>query len=218
MPEPVTIPISRFEYRSDFAKPDIGLLIDRKTLVQAIFESLLPWGLNIDGVEALTKGKTSEQGVKFMLPEKKTTLFFGADHFTYANDDSDWNAAPEIIEILSTFRSVLTECGKVAFSGQSTSVLLHAQPAAKTYLDLLKPFLPEALQAVRSDKVKTGAIFLKWDDGGRVTIDGSGRLANAVFVSFEQHFAANVDLSEIAVSIREMEESIFKVLDIEEAQ
>jgi hypothetical protein len=215
MPEKVNIPISRFEYRADYVQPNIMVLLERVTLVKAMFEAMLKWHIAVDGLEPISTGKTSEQGLKIKLPGKKITMFFGASYCTFIKEDADWSTAQEVIEILHTFLETLSQ-GGVQIGSQKTTVSLHIQPTTKTFLDILKPFLSTQIQALADTKLLTGASLVKWETG-RVTLDGSGLLANAVFLLFEQNFEQAKTLENIATEIRSMEEKLLRMLDIEEA-
>src|ERR1035438_5328654 len=101
MPEKVSIPISFLEYTAGFERPVFAAMMDRAGIVQAIFDALAPWKMEIDHLEPITTGKPSEQGVKFKIPGKKATFFFGASSCKFTKDDADWASAEETIAILS---------------------------------------------------------------------------------------------------------------------
>jgi hypothetical protein len=61
----------------------------------------------------------------------------------------------------------------------------------------------------------TGASIVKWANG-RLVRDGSGALANAIYVRYEKTFNEAACYEEIAKAIREAEEKIFRLLDVEE--
>ena len=67
MPVPVTIPVALFEVSIAYVRPVISLWLDRATIVQAMFDFFEPSLLNVDDIEAITTGKSSEQGFKFKL-------------------------------------------------------------------------------------------------------------------------------------------------------
>ena len=79
MPELVTIPIAIFETSIEYANPSMTLLVDRAKVVDRLFRAFKPWNINVDDVEVIQEGKPSEQGVKFKLPLKRTSFFFGGD-------------------------------------------------------------------------------------------------------------------------------------------
>jgi hypothetical protein len=215
MTEKVNIPISRFEYRADYARPNIGFWLDRAVVVQAIFDALSKWQMKVDDIEPITTGRPSEQGIKFKLPDKKISMFFGAAHLTFAKDDANWASAEEIVQIITAFAQTLTQAGKVELTKQMTSVALHIQPTTKSFLDILQPFFSPALTALREDRPTTGASFIKWGDD-RVVIDGSAALANGAYLLFEKAFGADVALEDIARDLHALEVELFKMLDIEE--
>jgi hypothetical protein len=208
MPEKVTIPISFLEYDAEFVRPIFAALMDRASIVQAIFDAMSPWKLEIDNVEPITSGKPSEQGIKFKIPEKKVTFLFGAGSCRFTKDDADWASAEETIGILAAALDALKASSGAAFSAQHVAFALHIQPKKAKFLDLLKPFLSPILQELEGEGVK-------WDRR-RVVLDGSGALANALFLKFEREFDGSSNLREIAIQMKTDEDTLFKILDIEE--
>jgi len=130
-------------------------------------------------------------------------------------DRADWASAEETIGILAAALDALKASSGAAFSAQHVAFALHIQPKKAKFLDLLKPFLSPILQELEGEGVKTGASILKWDRR-RVVLDGSGALANALFLKFEREFDGSSNLREIAIQMKTDEDTLFKILDIEE--
>lgn len=215
MPEKVTIPISFFEYAGQYSRPAITALMDRARIVEAVFEALTPWKIEIDNIEPITTGKPSEQGINFRIPAKKIQFFFGADSCKFSKDDANWETANEVAEILTAASQALTNASGVLLSKQKTAIALHIQPRTKSFVDILRPFLSPAIQSLESAQVRSGASIIKWDDR-RIVLDGSGALANGVFLKFEREFDGSVDLKLIAERLRADEAAILNMLDVEE--
>jgi hypothetical protein len=216
MREKVAIPISMFDYSSDFVRPVISIWMDRAQLVQDMFDALAKWGLNnVDNVEGITTGKPSDQGIQIRIPEKHLSFFFGPVGCKVTRDAVDWSMAEETAEILQAFLATLKNWKGVQVLNQKTALILHLQPTTKKFIDLLKPFLPGTLQAFRAGEITSGASVVKWKDG-RITLDGSALAANSIFLKYEQEFDATASFETIAVTLRAAEEKLFQVLDIEE--
>lgn len=215
MPEKVTIPIAFFEYTANFARPILEALMDRARIVQAVYDALTPWKMKIDDIEPITTGKPSEQGVNFRLPDKKVLFFLGADSCRFLKTDANWAAAEEVITILNAALKALRETSGAQFSIQKVSVAMHLQPTKVRFVEILKPFLSPAIQALDDAEVTTGAAIIKWDKR-RVVIDGSAALANALFVKFDREFDANATFDMMATQLMSDEAAIFKMLDVEE--
>ncbi len=98
---------------------------------------------------------------------------------------------------------------------KKTTISLHIQPRALTFMDVLNPFVPRQLAALESHPVRTMATVAKWDNR-KVTIDGSGVLANGLFLRLERDFEAGATYDEIANQLRRDEEELFTILGIEE--
>lgn len=49
-----------------------------------------------------------------------------------------------------------------------------------------------------------------------MTIDGSGHVANGIFIRYEREFSASVSYEEIAHQLRADEDGIFAMLDVKE--
>jgi len=215
MPELVTIPISFFEVTFDYLHPDLKLLGDRSSVVQGIFEALQPWSPTVDNIEVRTAGKTSEQGVSFKLPLKRVTFFFGATHCTFTRDAVDWLTAEETIEILDVFVTSFTLLSSVELASKKTAIGLHIQPKTAPFINVLKPFVAPQLAALERDPFKTMAIIVRWDQR-RVTLDGSGSLANGLFLKLEREFHSTISYNEMAQQLKKDEEELFAIMGIEE--
>jgi hypothetical protein len=215
MPELVTIPISYFEVAVKYERPVFQLWIDRAAVLQGIFDALKPWNPNIDDTEHRNDGKPSEQGIVLKLPLKRASFFFGPGACKFSRDDADWGAADETIAILDAALSALTFFGHVVLGKKSTAINLHIQPRVLTFMDVLNPFVPRELAAIESQPVRTMATVAKWENR-KVTIDGSGALANGLFLRLERDFEASATYDEMAQLLRHDEEELFTILGIEE--
>lgn len=215
MPEKVAIPISILDYSSDYVRPVISIWMDRAALVQSIFDALAKWDLDVDNVEPITTGKPSDQGIKVRIPEKRVTLFFGPTSCKFTREAVDWSTAEETVEILQTFLATLLAGTSVQLRNHKTALILHLQPAGKRFLDMLNPFLPDSLKTFRPGEITSGAAVVKWKDG-RITLDGSAVIANAIYLKYEQEFDNSVSFETMAMDLRAAEKRLFEILDVEE--
>jgi hypothetical protein len=214
MPELVSIPISYFEATFNYKEPNVMLWMDRANVVQALFTALKPWHIAVDNVEIITTGKPSEQGIKFKLPQKQIAFFFGPAACKFSKDNADWDSAEETITIMDAAFSTLAESGKIEAATIETIIALHMQPKALPFMKILGPFVPAQLAALDAD-VKTMASIVKWDKR-RVLIDGSGQIANGLFLRFEREFDGTTTYQQIAEQLRTDEEALFAMLDVKE--
>lgn len=215
MPEKVVIPISVFDYSSDYVRPVVAIWMDRASLVQNMFNALVKWNLDIDNVEPITTGKPSEQGITIRLPEKRSSFFFGPANCRFTRDTASWNTAHETAEILQTFLSILLDGTGVELQNQKTALIMHLQPSTKKFMDLLKPFLPQPLQEFSEGDITSGASVVKWKDS-RITLDGSNHVANGLYLKYEREFGNTVSFETIALDLRAAEDKLFQILDVEE--
>jgi hypothetical protein len=215
MPEKVAIPVSVFDYGSDYVRPVISIWMDRATIVQNMFNALARWGLDIDNVEPITTGKPSEQGITIRLPGKRASFFFGPSGCKFTRDTVDWSMAQETAEILQTCLSTLLDGTDVQLLNQKTALIMHLQPSTKKFMDLLRPMLPEKLKAFSTGEITSGASVVKWKDS-RITLDGSNHVANGLYLKYEKEFDSSVSLETIARDLRAAEEKLFQILDVEE--
>jgi hypothetical protein len=214
MAELVTIPISFLQFTVDYQEAAIRLLGDRSGLVQGIFDALKPWNPNIDDIELRATGKSSEQGVNFKLPFKQVSFFVGAAFCSFTRENVDWSGADETIAILDTAVTALMKLSGVSLGTKRTAIAVHLQPRKMHYMEILKKFIPPSLARVESQPATTMAVVVKWENR-KVTIDGSGSIANAVFLRIERDFEAGT-YAEIAQQLRKDEEELFEVLGVEE--
>jgi len=215
MAELVTIPISFFELTIDYESPAIKLLMDRAGIIQGVFEALKPWNPGADDIEAHTTGKNSEQGVTFKLPLKRVAFFVGMASCRLTRDDVDWGAVEETTAILDAALSTLTRLGGISIAAQRASVSLHIQPRTMPFMELLNPFVSPHLAGLENEPIKTMAAVAKWGKR-KVTIDGSGAVANGVFLRFEREFERSSTHEEMAHQLWNDERELFKILGVEE--
>jgi len=217
MPHPITIPIALFEVMIEYTRPNMKLLVDRAKVVDRLFEAFSPWNMKIDDVEVINEGKPSDQGVKFKIPKKRTSFMFGAGSCKLNRDAADWPSAEETIAILAAGWDVIAELGEVTPGAYKTGIAMHLQPKTTPFVDILKPFAPPQLVRLEPPPVKAVATVVKWDKR-RITLDGSGQLANAVFVRLEREFEGSASYSEIAEQLRADETELFALLDVAEEE
>lgn len=215
MPDFVKIPISYFEIEMEYGSPDLRMWLDRINVVQAVYNALQPWDVKVDDVEILTTGKPSEQGIKFKIPKKLSTFFFGPANCKFARDGTSWDTADETIKILDAAVSALTSKTEAEIVKRKTVIALHAQLVDRPFIQVLAPFIPPPLGALDDGQPTTMAVVLKWEKR-KVTIDGSGQLANGLFIRFEREFDGKASYDDMATQLFADEHDIFQVLGIEE--
>jgi hypothetical protein len=217
MAEIVTIPTSIFEYVAEFEQPILALWLERATIVQEVFNALLPWNVHVDNVDAKNEGKAADQGFSIRLPNERVTFFFGPAKCKFTKDSADWSQVAQIIKILDAGRSAVLKSTGAAIKVQKTAIALHMQPRTKTFREILIPFLSTRLLGLDSSPVRTGATIVRWGRRG-ITLDGSGSIANGVFLRLDRDFDANVGYEEIAQQLFTDERAALKMLDVEEEQ
>jgi hypothetical protein len=217
MQELVTIPISFFEFAVEYERPQFKLWMDRAPVVQDIFDALKPWEPRIDDVDVVTTGKASEQGFTIKLPLKSVSFFFGPASCKFTRENVDWQSADETIAIVDAALSALMQSSGVALGPKRIAVSMHLQLKSRPFIALLAPFIPQQLAAMDSEPATTMATVVKWRNH-KVTIDGSGLLANAIFLRLEREFSSDATYEAIAGQLRKDEEDLFRILGVEEDQ
>jgi hypothetical protein len=217
MPELVTIPISFFEVTFEYQHPNLTLWGGRASIAQAIFDALQPWNPNIDDVESPSTGKLSQQGLLFKLPLKTASFFFGPASCRFSRDSVDWTMAEETMAIIEAATSAFVSLSGAVMGSRKTVIGLHIQPRTVPFIQILQPFMPSQISALEKAPLQTMAVVAKWDKR-RVTFDGSGNLANGLFLKFEREFDSSISLSDIAEQLWKDEKELFVILGIEEDQ
>jgi hypothetical protein len=199
----------------NYERPNIKAFDDRAGILQTVFEALSPWSPKLDDVEPLTSGKLSEHGLMFKLPLKQSSLFFGPVFCRFSRDNVDWGEAEETIKIFDAALGAFIKLTGLAPGAKTAAVALHLQPRSGTFMDILSPFAPPQITGIERESPKTMASVVRWDKR-KVTIDGSGAVANAAFLKFEREFNAAASFPEIADQILADQKQLFTILGIEE--
>lgn len=218
MAERIIIPISTLDIIVDYETPSVRLWADRfraVEVIEALFDALKPWGVNLDDIEGVDQGKNSEKGVRYRLPRKKASFFFSGAFCRFTQDDANWVQAQESLAILNTGVATLMKLASLRKATQHASLAFHFQPKTGKFIDLLKPFVPPQFLGLEASPLLTMASVVKW--GGRsVYIDGSGSIANAVFVKIDRDFTPEHSFEQIAEQVFADETKLFNILGVEE--
>lgn len=217
MPEIVTTPISYFEIEMDYTEPDIKMWLDRANVVQAVYGALKPWNVTVDDVKILQTGKPSEQGIKFKIPAKLSSFFFGPAYCKFTRDSTSWGVAEETIQIVEAATSALLSQTRAVIAKRKTIIALHVQPKTLPFIQLTAPLIPRQLAALEKEPAKTIAVVVKWAKR-KMTIDGSGQLANGIFLRFEREFDGSVAYEQMAHQLKADEDQVFAMLGVQEEQ
>src|SRR5262249_35639766 len=126
-------------------------------------------------------------------PAKLASFFFGPSSCYFVQNSVSWETAEETLNIVSAVLKVIENSG-IRLATKKIALSLHLQPRRVKFVDLLKPFVPLQLAALDNRPIGTMASVVKWD-GRKVTVDGSGVIANGVFLRFDRDFDAAVSLN-----------------------
>ena len=215
MAELATIPISFFEVTNEYEWPNLLPWVDRAPILQSIFDGLRAWSPHVDDVEILSAGKISDQGFIIRLPLKRVALFFGPAYCRFSRDAVDWGLADETIAIFDAALTAFVKLSDVVIARRRTSIGLHIQPKTTPFIKLLQPFIPQQLSALESTPPRTMAVVAKWDHR-TVTLDGSGSLANGIFLKFEREFPGTFTNVQILEQSLRDEEQLLAILGVKE--
>ena len=90
------------------------------------------------------------------------------------------------------------------------------QPKYNSFMEILAPFVSRNIWELHAgEPVKTAASIVKWEKR-KLILDGSGSLANGVFLRFDREFGSDTTIEEMVRELRCDEEAIFKMIDVEE--
>jgi hypothetical protein len=144
----------------------------------------------------------------FKLPLKQISFFFGPAFCRFTRDNVDWGEAEESIAILDAALSAFLACSGIVIATKTAVVAVHLQPKEGTFMDILSPFIPPKITALEKESPRTMASVVKWGNR-KITLDGSGALANAAFLSFEREFDTKATFADVAGQILEDERQLF---------
>jgi hypothetical protein len=214
MLEPAAVPNTYFEVTMDYEIPSARIWLDRAEIVQELFAAFQRWNMSIDDTEVLQTGKPSEQGLKFKIPSKAASFFVGVASCKFSRDNTNWETAEETIDLLDTGLSALIAVTGINIKNRKTLIAMHAQPKTSPFIRFIEPLIAPQVTSMESGDVTTVAIVVKWDNR-RVTIDGSGLLANGIFIRIERDFTPDIPYPEIAKQLNADEDQVFAMLGLE---
>ena len=169
----------------------------------------------MDDLEVIQTGKPSDQGIKFLIPEKRASFFFGAAACRFTRDNTNWETAEETITILDTALSAFRRRSGAEIKAFKVAVALHVQPRTKRFIEILEPLISTPIASLEPNSVQSMATIVKWP-GRRVTIDASAQIANGIFIRYEREFSAETEYPSMARRLYEDELQVFVMLGIQE--
>ena len=218
MPADITIPISTLELSITYEKVAIRLMVvDRATVLEALFSAFEPWKPNVDEIELITTGKLSEQGVRIRISSQKSSFFFGVAGCKFVKDSANWAEADETLRLIETALDTLVKTSRVVFQKIDTIVSLHLQLKTESSKDILRGLMSPELLKLDPSPATAMATVLRWPKR-RLTLDGSAALANGIFVSTERQFDATTSFDDMKATIFQDEQDLFNLLDVQEVE
>jgi hypothetical protein len=218
MPELVKIPFSEAFYVGRYARPDVGFFFARRQKVfEGILDAWIPAGLKLANVEAnFGPANVGEHKITFKLPERRITLQFGPDEYTFRKEGSSWETA-EVDALLweQAEAAILDDSEIVIASGQAT-VAMHLEPTTKQREEILAAFVPDRLQGIATDRQANAfGSHLRFPDG-EILIDFSVVVPNGIYVRFSSFFKGRQPMKAVLEKLHADEHSYFALLGVAE--
>ncbi len=217
MAELVKITSSTAEFTGRFDRPYVGLIADdRAPVFEEVIEALLAFKFRLANAEVISVGPLTDHKVIFRNPEKGVTFQFGAEEYTYSNDQSSWNNAEEDLQVLVAAEDALLKASGAKVGSCLVRLFLHMQPIAKTREQILESFVPTPFEAlVRQRQALSFGSHLRLIDGD-LLLDFSNVVANGIFLRLTSEFINKPPLADILAKVRGDQKTVFGILDIED--
>lgn len=218
MPELIKIPAATAEVVARFDRPYIGLLVtDRARVFEAIMMALLPFNFQLANTEIVSTGKPAEEKLIFRIPDRGITFQFGAEEYRFTKEGSSWSTAPEDVEVWGAAENALLKEGGAKIASCTVNLGMHIVPLSKTRDEVIAPFISAPFKQFSDRQTKAFGFHIRFADGGEVLLDHSLGYANGVFLRLSSRIEGAPHLAEILARVRNDEEQVFKMLDVQDA-
>jgi hypothetical protein len=165
----------------------------------------------------VTDGTPADHKMIFRIPNRGISVQFGAEEYRFTKEGSAWSTADDDEQVLLAAERALTEGSGTKVALCIVTVAMHLQPLTKTREEILTLFVPEPFKALMTQRqAHTYGNHLQWADGD-VLLDFSLTFANSIFLRFTSYFNGQPPLSEVRTKVRSDQDTLFRILGVEEA-
>ena len=215
---PIEIPQSIVEYTASFAEPVIQLGDPRAATTMTILRALKPWGFTLAGLETrLRSEKANDHAFVFKRtnparPAHSFALFY--DKVFVSAENLDWESAETTVSAMSAGIDAVKQSTNASIAAQQLVAGIHIQLKGKTALEVMKPLLSSSAVGLLAENLKFPGVIVTGETSN-VIIEASVVYANALWVRLYRDHKADVTLQQMAAALRQDEERLFDVLDLE---
>lgn len=213
----VKIPLASAEYCARLQQPHIGMLSpDLASIFRAVFDSLLPFNLQLANIDVVTAGPLPDRKVTFKIPERGIAFQIGPEDYRFTKEGSSWQTAEQDVSVLLAAETAFLHATGAQLKSCQATIAMHLQPLGKTRDEILAPFVPEPFKSFLSTtQAQSVGSHLRWMNG-EVLIDFSLVVANGIFMRMTSQFEGHPPLTDVLKKVRADEETLFELLGVQE--
>jgi hypothetical protein len=214
----VKVPFASAEYQVRFTRPIIKFIgTDRVAIIQAIVDSLVPFGFALRNSEFNNVGNAADHFVTLRLPDQSITFKLTAEAYFFSKDNANLSTAEEDVRIIGAVERALFGITPIEVKERSIALAFHLQLLDANRRDVLWPLLPEKFRALANGQsVISHGAQMRWERGS-ILVDYSAALANGIFVRADSQLGVEASLEESMPTIVTMRDYVFTMLDVSEA-
>ncbi|MBI2816213.1 MAG: hypothetical protein HYX72_04675 [Acidobacteria bacterium] len=206
------------EYTATFEKPIIEAAAVPAVLVSAVLDALERWGYTYEGVELKTQTeKLTDYSIVFRRSKPATppqNLVLSLDRLVLTAENPEWTEAADIAAEIAAALDAIRNAGRTDIQSQQVTIGMHIQVGAGARKDVTTPLLsPLAFELLDGDVKFPGIILIR--EKSTIVIDASVAFANALFVRISRQHAPELPPERLAEVLRNDEEQLFKILNLE---
>lgn len=196
-PEIANIPESYFEYRGDFQNPLFGWWQQPNHVIEALYQTLKPWNVNLGNAFWEKDAKTvREAQIGFNVEKLSAVIKVGMETATFSSVNPDWEGAEQLISLFDLVMSTIKTAGKAEISAQEALLAMHVRQGNRSVKEVMEGL-------VSAEKLGPGQMYgvSVYGDETTLLLDKSQKYTDAVFIRVSRKFSAVAGFDAIAEAI-----------------
>lgn len=209
------VPLAFLEYRLAYRDRVLDSLALYKEVPSAVLPAFREWNVVLENVTSKQNpANLGEVSVSFALIGAKIIFTVGLGNIHILVTNPNWGDSETIIKVAKAGIAAVHVATGTETGSQRASLAIHLQPTTGVLKDFVAGFLRADLEEFVQPGIKAFGVSVYREDSSWVA-DASAAFPGGLFLKVERIFGSGVPLEKIAVQLKEDEDRLLGLLNLE---
>lgn len=207
-----TVPISFFEYRSEFAKPLLEAWPRNGAIIEAVYAALKTWGLGLQNISSRPNpGNVAELQVSFDVVQAGVLFAVGVGGTSATAGNPNWSRAETIMRIATEGDAAVVASAGTKFAKKTVNLSMHLAPEGTRAETVTAPFVQLGAGGPKGAKAFGFSVY---GDNFSWVADRSVIVPNAIFARLSYSADGEASHDQLAELLRKGENEFLELLNL----